>query len=190
MAEMVGTGEAARVLGVDDSTVRRWCEAGELPAEKVGRAWRIDRQVVEERRPDPQGLLEAAAGAHVARAAFMEAVQARWRELLVAAVKGAEALLSSFDAGADLPEGAADVAHRSRLDQFDAELVRLCQACRALDELRRLAGFADDLAERAGKLHRQAVAEEYRAVLEMGAWKPGRKDEVEAAAERAARAAE
>jgi excisionase family DNA binding protein len=34
--------EAARILGKDRSTVRKWCIAGRIPSFKVGGMWHID----------------------------------------------------------------------------------------------------------------------------------------------------
>lgn len=39
----VSTREAAEMLGISDSRVRRMCRLEELPATQVGRAWVIDR---------------------------------------------------------------------------------------------------------------------------------------------------
>lgn len=33
----------AQILGVDDGTVRRLCRENQLPAKKLGKLWRIDR---------------------------------------------------------------------------------------------------------------------------------------------------
>ena len=37
----VSTQDVADYLGVSAMTVRRWCTAGDLPAMKAGRQWRI-----------------------------------------------------------------------------------------------------------------------------------------------------
>lgn len=39
--EMVSVSEAARILGVNESTARRYCATGALPAVRVGGTWRI-----------------------------------------------------------------------------------------------------------------------------------------------------
>jgi excisionase family DNA binding protein len=38
--------DAAEILRVNPKVVRQMCRDGELPANKVGRAWRIDREAV------------------------------------------------------------------------------------------------------------------------------------------------
>lgn len=42
--------EVANLLRVDGSTVRRWCEAGRIKAQKIGNAWRVHSTVVDEVR--------------------------------------------------------------------------------------------------------------------------------------------
>jgi excisionase family DNA binding protein len=41
--EVLTVGEVARYLRVHPMTVQRWCRTGELPAAKIGRAYRIKR---------------------------------------------------------------------------------------------------------------------------------------------------
>ena len=36
--------EAAQLVGVCERTIRRACERGELPAARIGRRWRINRE--------------------------------------------------------------------------------------------------------------------------------------------------
>jgi excisionase family DNA binding protein len=43
------TAEVAAWLKVSVFTVRRWIKQGDLPARKVGRAWRIPREALETR---------------------------------------------------------------------------------------------------------------------------------------------
>ncbi len=40
--------EVAEYLSVNVQTVRRWIQAGELGAYKIGRFWRVSREQVEE----------------------------------------------------------------------------------------------------------------------------------------------
>ena len=47
-AELLGAGEVARLVGVKESTVWRWCREGRLPALKVGKHWRVRREVLED----------------------------------------------------------------------------------------------------------------------------------------------
>lgn len=41
--DWVTPAQAAPRFGVDEKTVRRWCESGRLRAERHGSRWRIDR---------------------------------------------------------------------------------------------------------------------------------------------------
>ncbi len=41
--EVLTVGEVARYLRVHPMTVQRWCRTGELPAAKIGRAYRIKK---------------------------------------------------------------------------------------------------------------------------------------------------
>ena len=41
--ELLGTEEVARLLGVGQVTVWRWCREGALPCAKIGRKWRVRR---------------------------------------------------------------------------------------------------------------------------------------------------
>lgn len=44
--------EAARILGVDEETVRRWCRQGKIPGVKrFGRDWRIPRSEIDPDNP-------------------------------------------------------------------------------------------------------------------------------------------
>jgi excisionase family DNA binding protein len=42
------TANVARFLSVSPRTIRLWAECGELPATKVGRQWRFEREAVVE----------------------------------------------------------------------------------------------------------------------------------------------
>ena len=44
----MGAEDVARVLGVKESTVWRWCREGRLPCLKVGKRWRVRRWALEE----------------------------------------------------------------------------------------------------------------------------------------------
>lgn len=46
--ELLGTEEVARVLGVGQVTIWRWCREGSLPCAKIGRQWRVRRSALEE----------------------------------------------------------------------------------------------------------------------------------------------
>lgn len=52
--EVLTVEETARLLKVTNTTVRRWCLLGWLPAFKIGRAWRIPRDELE-RLMEPAG---------------------------------------------------------------------------------------------------------------------------------------
>ncbi len=43
MEEVLTVDEVARYLRVHPMTVQRWCRSGDLPAAKIGRAYRIKR---------------------------------------------------------------------------------------------------------------------------------------------------
>lgn len=43
---MVSTKQFAEIVGVREQTVRLWCEDGTVPAVKVGKLWRINREQV------------------------------------------------------------------------------------------------------------------------------------------------
>lgn len=46
--ELLGADEVAGLVGVKESTVWRWCREGRLPALKIGKHWRIRREVLED----------------------------------------------------------------------------------------------------------------------------------------------
>lgn len=46
--EILTTVQAARIAGVHDDTVRRWCESGQVYSKKIGNAWAIPRIVLDE----------------------------------------------------------------------------------------------------------------------------------------------
>jgi len=46
--ELLGAEDVARVLGVKETTVWRWCREGRLPCLKVGKHWRIRREALED----------------------------------------------------------------------------------------------------------------------------------------------
>jgi excisionase family DNA binding protein len=51
--ESMRTSEVAKLLGVAERTVRRWCKAGKIPARRVGeKLWLVKPRVLEERCPD------------------------------------------------------------------------------------------------------------------------------------------
>src|SRR3954453_16313548 len=47
-AELLGATDVAGILGVKETTVYRWCKEGKLPCLKVGKHWRIRREVFED----------------------------------------------------------------------------------------------------------------------------------------------
>ena len=60
---LLTTQEAAEFLRVSRATIRRWCKAGQLPAVRIGRQWRIDMDQLERvlagelplgERPEPE----------------------------------------------------------------------------------------------------------------------------------------
>ena len=46
--ELLGSEEVSELMGVKESTVWRWCREGTLPCLKVGKHWRIRREVLED----------------------------------------------------------------------------------------------------------------------------------------------
>jgi excisionase family DNA binding protein len=53
-SKFLSVGQAARLLAVDDSTVRRWCRDGAIPALRVypGGRWRISVDAMKRQYPD------------------------------------------------------------------------------------------------------------------------------------------
>jgi len=95
--ELLGAEDVAEVIGVKETTVWRWCREGTLPCLKVGKHWRIRREVLEDflkrserpatlvRRLDsflqvPDNVLAIAQNAEILRrldAAFFQVGEAR-----------------------------------------------------------------------------------------------------------------
>ena len=95
--ELLGAEDVAEVIGVKETTVWRWCREGTLPCLKVGKHWRIRREVLEDflkrsERPDtlvrrldsflqvPDNVLAIAEDADILRrldAAFFQVGEAR-----------------------------------------------------------------------------------------------------------------
>src|SRR5215212_11047790 len=46
--ELLAATDVARMIGVKETTVYRWCKEGKLPCLKVGKHWRIRRGVFED----------------------------------------------------------------------------------------------------------------------------------------------
>ncbi len=46
--ELLGAEDVAGLIGVKETTVWRWCREGKLPCLKVGKHWRVRREVLEE----------------------------------------------------------------------------------------------------------------------------------------------
>jgi excisionase family DNA binding protein len=44
---LLTTQEAAEYLRISRATILRWCKAGQLPAVRIGRQWRIDTDQLE-----------------------------------------------------------------------------------------------------------------------------------------------
>jgi len=51
MEDLLTVKEASAILRVSDQTVRRMIADGQIPARKVGRAWRMKRESVERLLP-------------------------------------------------------------------------------------------------------------------------------------------
>jgi excisionase family DNA binding protein len=45
---LLNVADVAEYLGVEQTTVQRWCREGSLPGMKIGKAWRIRREALEE----------------------------------------------------------------------------------------------------------------------------------------------
>jgi excisionase family DNA binding protein len=46
--KLLAAADVARMIGVNETTVYRWCSEGKLPCLKVGKHWRIRREVLED----------------------------------------------------------------------------------------------------------------------------------------------
>ncbi len=46
--ELLGAEDVARLVGVKETTVYRWCKQGKLPCLKVGKVWRVRREALED----------------------------------------------------------------------------------------------------------------------------------------------
>ena len=46
--ELLAAADVAELIGIKETTVYRWCKEGKLPCLKVGKHWRIRRQVLED----------------------------------------------------------------------------------------------------------------------------------------------
>src|SRR5215213_7979353 len=46
--ELLAVAEVAELIGVKETTVYRWCKEGKLPCLKIGKHWRIRREVLED----------------------------------------------------------------------------------------------------------------------------------------------
>jgi excisionase family DNA binding protein len=51
---LIGTPEVARETGLDEKTVRKAIESGQIPAIRFGRVWRVPRWWVNEQRNGPK----------------------------------------------------------------------------------------------------------------------------------------
>ncbi len=127
--ELLGAEDVAEVIGVKETTVWRWCREGTLPCLKVGKHWRIRREVLEDflkrsERPAtlvrrlesflqvPDNVLAIAQNADILRrldAAFFQVGEARG------------GLLVKFYAGEKDPEDEL----RAHLEQNGLEVGRL-----------------------------------------------------------------
>src|SRR5215212_7404413 len=58
--ELLAATDVAELVGVKETTVYRWCKEGKLPCMKVGKHWRVRREVLEDflkRSERPRTLL-------------------------------------------------------------------------------------------------------------------------------------
>lgn len=55
MKDLITTTEAAEIIGIDSSMVRRYCRLGSLSAQQVGRDWLIERKAAQDFRPAKVG---------------------------------------------------------------------------------------------------------------------------------------
>src|ERR687890_1949085 len=46
--ELLAAAEVAELIGVEESTIYKWCSEGKLPCLKIGDHWRIRREVLED----------------------------------------------------------------------------------------------------------------------------------------------
>jgi excisionase family DNA binding protein len=46
MNDVCSVQEAARIIGIDESLVRRYCKQGRISARPIGRQWALDRNSV------------------------------------------------------------------------------------------------------------------------------------------------
>jgi excisionase family DNA binding protein len=46
--ELLAATEVAELIGIKETTVYRWCSEGKLPCLKIGKHWRIRREVLED----------------------------------------------------------------------------------------------------------------------------------------------
>ena len=46
--ELLGAADVAGMIGVKETTVYRWCKEGKLPCLKIGKHWRVRREVLED----------------------------------------------------------------------------------------------------------------------------------------------
>ena len=53
--QLLSVAEAAAVIGIDGSQVRRYCRSGKLPASQISGTWVIRRADAEAFKPEPRG---------------------------------------------------------------------------------------------------------------------------------------
>src|SRR5689334_17427510 len=53
--DLLSVAQAAAIIGLDESQVRRYCRAGRLPADQISGAWVIRRADAEAFKPEPRG---------------------------------------------------------------------------------------------------------------------------------------
>ena len=46
--DLLSAQDVARIMGVKETTVWRWCREGNLPCLKVGKHWRVRREALED----------------------------------------------------------------------------------------------------------------------------------------------
>src|SRR5215213_10328828 len=45
---LLAAAEVAELIGIKETTIYRWCKEGKLPCLKIGKHWRIRREVLED----------------------------------------------------------------------------------------------------------------------------------------------
>ena len=165
MEELLGAEEVAAYLGVQPTTVYRWCRDGQLPCLKLGKAWRIRRSALDHflRRSERRQTLTEHLSAfftvpdHVVVVAEDEILFSRLDAAFLQIGEASGGLLIKFTGGEERPISEL----RARLVDNGLEVERL-EA-----EGRFLWGYEADPTDRVTLL-RQALAEE--GVADRSVW--------------------